>query len=213
MHCTKIVQLTIDFALFLCYIDTKRYVSVTFQTVKTLRYRNITHNIHYYYNPQHPPHGRQNMPQNSQNEKNEGKRKNTVLREKGSGKIKKYHEIITFSPNLPKTAALIQAGYSSKTHADDIEATGAFKALQVEHQQVVDSLKIPIAERIKQAQERTGFNAALCLRRIKQIVHTGKDRDAAAAVKVGTEISGERMPEQHDYNVTGDSTILTRLMQ
>jgi len=153
------------------------------------------------------------MPQNPKNKKNKENTKNRVSRDKGSAKIKKYHEIITFTPEITKTAALIQAGYARTVSSDAIERTDQFKSLQAEHQQVVDSLKLPIEERIRQAQERTGFNAALCLRRIRQVIHTGKDRDAAAAVKVGTEISGERMPEQHDYNVTGDSIILTRLMQ
>lgn len=128
-----------------------------------------------------------------------------------TAKIKKYHEIITFSPQLPKTVALVQAGYSTGTKAEAIESTQYFKQLQAEHQQVVDSLKLPIDQRIKEAQERTGFTAARVLARMQQILDNGKDRDAAAAGKLGTEITGERLPERIDHNITGDDTLLSKL--
>jgi len=136
-----------------------------------------------------------------------GKRVNQIH----SAKIKKYHEIITFSPFLTKTEALRQAGYSPKTDAAIVEATAEFKRLNEEHQKVVESLKLPIDQRIREAQERTGFTAAKVLKRLSAVVDTGRDRDAVAAAKTGTEITGERLPERVDHNITGDDALLSKL--
>ena len=151
----------------------------------------------------------------SQNEKNEKLVNNGVSHGKRSAKINKYFEIIRENPTLPRMEAAKRAGYSdnSGNTINAIESTVVFKTLWEEQQRLVESLKKPIEQRIHEAQERTGFCAELALRRIRQVCSRGKDRDAIAAGKVGTEITGERMPEQYDYNVTGDSTILTRLMQ
>ena len=153
------------------------------------------------------------MPQNSQNEKNEKEGKERVSHKYRSPKTKKYFDILRFSPELPKEIAKVSAGYSPKTNTDVIEATDYFQELQQEQNQLIESLKKPIDERIREAQLRTGFNAANNLRILQEVAIAAKPRDKVAAIKTGTEITGERMPEQYDYNVTGDSTILTRLMQ
>jgi hypothetical protein len=104
-------------------------------------------------------------------------------------------------PEWTKERCKNEAGYCKGTKPEIIDKMIA--------QAITD---IPdMAERIRTAQRETGFNAASNLSTLQEIRERGDYRERIAAIKVGTEITGERMPEQIGLQVSGDESVLSRL--
>ena len=115
-------------------------------------------------------------------------------------RVEKYAEIRATRPDLSKKAAARAAGYGPKTHPVTIEETHAFRDIQ---------------QRVEEAQAASGFNVMGNLKRLQTIVsRKGKaaDRNAIAAIKVGTEITGERMPETIKHSAETDAALLGALL-
>ena len=69
-----------------------------------------------------------------------------------------------------------------------------------------------LEDRIAAAQKKSGFCVMRNLKRLQEVVEGGEDRDAISAIKVGTEITGEKMPERTIRDVNVDVDILARLV-
>ena len=118
----------------------------------------------------------------------------------GSARARKYTQLRIEHPEWSKAKCKRDAGYSQGTHAAAIERTKDYKDLQ---------------RRIEDAQQVSGFNVGRCLRRLATTVgRKGARNDDAAtrAIKVGTEITGERRPEQVNVSILTDDEILGKLI-
>ena len=72
-----------------------------------------------------------------------------------------------------------------------------------------------LTRRIRLAQQASGFGVESNLKRLQRVVNrkgAGHDRDAIAAIKVGSDITGERMPEQINVSILSDDEILSKLL-
>ena len=105
------------------------------------------------------------------------------------------------------------AGYAHD-NAAVVEKTKLFQELWAEYQELCNSLELDVATRIRDAQKASGFCAANNLKVLQSITTRvkAKDRDKISAIKEGTTITGERMPEQIDHNITGDEELLSKIM-
>jgi hypothetical protein len=117
-----------------------------------------------------------------------------------TGKQLLYAQLRAEHPDWSKARCKQEAGYSRGTKSDKVENSQGYQDL---------------AARIRKAQAEAGFSAKSCLRRMQTIIDrkgAQHDRDAIAAAKVGTEITGERMPEQVNVNILTDDEILANLI-
>lgn len=146
--------------------------------------------------------------------KSNGKRKKAVSRTYSSGKIKNYFNLRREFPTMTKTECLMEAGYSENTKPDTIEGTQLFKKLWREHEELCRSLDLDVATRIREAQKATGASVKGALSVMQEILAKpkAKDRDRVSAGKEIVTITGERMPEQIDHNITGDEELLSKIM-
>ena len=141
---------------------------------------------------------------------------NTVKKavSRGSGKVKKYFNLRREHPEYTKQQCKELSGYSKNTHPDEIEGTKQFQALWQEHQNVVDSLKLDIEERVKAAQKASGFCIKSNLKVLQGIVTNKRNKPITQvkAIKVGTEITGERMPTEVSATLSGDEELLASIL-
>lgn len=131
----------------------------------------------------------------------------------GSAKIKKYFQARREFPTLTKTKCMEIAGYKHD-NAGVVEKTLQFQALWRDHADLIKSLDKDVATRIREAQLATGASAKNNLNVLQGIINkkAAKDRDRVSATKEVTTITGERMPEQVDHNLTGDEELLTKIL-
>lgn len=136
-----------------------------------------------------------------------------MSREK-SAKVKKYFELRTEHPEFTKRKCMDLAGYGKNTNPERVEGTVYFQELVTEYQAVCKSLDKDIATRIKEAQKATGACAMNNLKALTKIVNkkVAKDRDIVSATKEITAITGEKMPEQVDHNLSMDEELLSKIL-
>ena len=100
-------------------------------------------------------------------------------------------------PGWSKQRCRTEAGYSRATHPERIEGT---------------RLQANLRARIEKAQCEAGLYIEDSLRRLVEIRDTGEDRDSIAAIKLVTEIVGEKMPQGIETNVHADEELLRALL-
>ena len=139
--------------------------------------------------------------------------KENAVSRTGSAKIKKYFEARRRFPKLTKTKCLEIAGYKHD-NATEVEKTKQFQELWREHEELCRSLDQDVATRIKEAQKATGAGVMSTLTVMQGILSKkkAKDRDRVSAGKEIVTITGERMPEQVDHNLTGDEELLSKIL-
>ena len=138
-----------------------------------------------------------------------------VSRGYSSGKVLKYFNLRRSHPEYTKLQCRDESGYSEATHPDTIEDTKQFQALWEEHQELIDSLKMDIEERIKLAQKATGAGVKGNLTRLQTVIKrkgSKHDKNAIAAAKQVTEITGEKMPTEISATLSGDEELLASIL-
>ena len=153
------------------------------------------------------------MSNSYKNSKSSNNSKKSVSRGE-SGKITKYFNLRRLNPEFSKTKCMQIAGYKSD-NAQTVESTKQFQALWTEHQELVDSLKMDIEERIKLAQKATGACAKSNLTRLQTVIKRKgpkHDKNAIAATKQVTDITGEKMPTEVSATLSGDEELLSAIL-
>ena len=131
-----------------------------------------------------------------------------------SGKITKYFNYRREHPEYSKTKCMQLAGYKHD-NAQTVENTKQFQALWIDHQELVDSLKTDIEERIKTAQKATGAGVKSNLVRLQSVIKRKGpkyDKNAIAATKQVTDITGEKMPTEISATLSGDEELLAAIL-
>lgn len=118
---------------------------------------------------------------------------------KPTGKQVAYIAARTAHPEWSKAKCKAAAGYADGVKSDKIEGTQGYQDL---------------SQRIRSAQTSSGFNVQSSLNRLSRVIKrkgSEHDKDAIAAIRVGTEITGEKMPELINVSTLTDDEILSRL--
>lgn len=155
------------------------------------------------------------MSSSSKSSKSSNKGKKGVSGVGSSGKVLKYFNLRRSHPESTKEQSRDDAGYSKATHPERIEETKQFQALWSEHQELLDSLKTDIEERIKTAQKATGAGVKSNLVRLQSVIKRKgpkHDKNAIAATKQVTDITGERMPTEVSATLSGDEELLAAIL-
>lgn len=131
-----------------------------------------------------------------------------------SGKITKYFNSRREHPEYSKTKSMRLAGYAHD-NAQTVENTKQFRALWEEHQELCKSLDLSIEERIRAAQKTTGAGVKSSMLRLQSVIKRKgpkHDKNAIAAAKQVTEITGERMPTEVSATLSGDEELLAAIL-
>ena len=131
-----------------------------------------------------------------------------------SAKIVNYFNLRREHPEYSKTKCMQLAGYAHD-NAAVVEKTKLFRELWKDHQELSKSLDLDIEARIKKAQKATGACAKSNLTRLQTVIKrkgSKHDRNAIAATKQVTEITGERMPTEVSATLSGDEELLSAIL-
>lgn len=119
-----------------------------------------------------------------------------------SKRVNLYFTLQLEHPDWSKTKCRNQAGYSRATKPDVIESSEAYYKLRLEY------FSSDLDQRITKAQARAGSTIEERFKALQKIQKSTDKKDVLSAIKLETDITGDKRPERVDHNITGDESLL-----